>query len=258
MIDTNVHLSRWPFRRLAGDESAAALAARLRERGVERAWASSFDAMLHEDIGGVNARLAEDCRQSGGFFVPFGTVNLRLPDWREDVRRCAEDLAMPGLRLYPGYQGYDLAHPEIPELLGMAARRGLLVQIVARMEDERTQNPLVQVKPLDLRLLPDLAASASGLRLQMLNYRPTGDYSEAKRLEAVGVFFDTGMVESANGLRKLLDVAPLEKALFGSHSPFFYFEANALKIRESDLSDAEAHAIRSGNAVKLLGREVSP
>ena len=33
IIDTNVNLSRWPFRRLAGDETAD-LVARLRQRNV--------------------------------------------------------------------------------------------------------------------------------------------------------------------------------------------------------------------------------
>lgn len=253
ITDSNINLSRWPFRRLLGDDTAS-LVRRLRQRKATQAWAASFDGLLHEDIGGVNARLAEECRSAPDFLVPFGTVNLRLPDWREDVRRCAEDYSMPGLRLVPGYQGYDLSHPDIPELFGMAARQKLLIQLVVKMEDERTQNPLVQVKPLDLRLLPDLAASASGLRLQILNYRPIGDFSEAARLSRAGrVYFDTGMVESANGLRKLLDVVPLERLLFGSHSPFFYFESNSLKIRESDLSETEAEAVLSGNSKKLLG-----
>jgi predicted TIM-barrel fold metal-dependent hydrolase len=253
ITDSNVNLSRWPFRRLPGDDTAS-LVARLRERQVTQAWASSYDALLHEDIGGVNARLAAECRTAPDFLVPFGTVNLRLPDWREDLRRCAEDFSMPGIRLFPGYQGYDLAHPDIPELFGMAARRKLLLQLVVKMEDERTQNPLVQVKPLDIRLLPDLAASADGLRLQILNYRPVGDYSEAARLARAGaVYFDTGMVESALGLEKFLKALPPERVLFGSHSPFFYFESNFLKIREAGLSDDEAAAVLAGNAAKLRG-----
>lgn len=251
IIDSNVNLSRWPFRRLPGDDTAS-LVQHLRSRDVSQAWASSYDALLHEDIGSVNARLAADCRSAPEFLIPFGTVNVRLPDWREDLRRCAEELEMPGIRLFPGYQGYELRNPAIPELFGDAAGRGLLVQIVVKMEDERTQNPAAQVPPLDLRLLPDLVASADGLRLQILNYRPTGDFSEAARLARAGdVYFDTGMVESANGLRKLLDVVPLERVLFGSHSPFFYFESNRLKIRESNLTDEEAAAVLHGNARKL-------
>ena len=60
IIDTNVNISRWPFRRLAGDETPD-LVARLRQRNVTQAWAGSFDGILHKDIGGVNARLSMDC-----------------------------------------------------------------------------------------------------------------------------------------------------------------------------------------------------
>ena len=83
IIDTNVNISRWPFRRLPGDETPD-LVARLRKRNVAQAWAGSFDGILHKDIGGVNARLAADCNTYGkGFLAPFGSINPKLPDWQE-------------------------------------------------------------------------------------------------------------------------------------------------------------------------------
>ena len=65
IVDTNVNLSRWPFRRLPGDETSD-LVARLRKRNVAQAWAGSFDGILYKDIGGVNARLVVDCKMALG------------------------------------------------------------------------------------------------------------------------------------------------------------------------------------------------
>ena len=94
MIDVNVTLSRWPFRRLAADEPAALVAA-LRKRDVTEAWAASFDGIFHKDLAAANARLAKDCRTYGeGMLLPFGSVNPKLPDWQEDLRRCHEEHRM--------------------------------------------------------------------------------------------------------------------------------------------------------------------
>lgn len=135
MIDTNVYVGNWPGRQLAPGQTAE-LVAYLRSRGVVQACVGSFDALLHKDVGAVNARLAGECEKHGrGFLLPFGAVNPVLPDWEEDLRRCHEEFRMAGVRLHPNYQGYGLDHPAFGRLLGMAAERNLVVQIVAWMED---------------------------------------------------------------------------------------------------------------------------
>src|SRR3954451_16931271 len=136
MIDTNVWLGHWPFRRLPA-EDARTLAGRLRQGQVEQAWVGSLEGLFHRDIAAVNSRLAEECRKADrARLVPFGTVNPTLPDWEEDLRRCHEEHRFRGIRPSPSFHGYRLNDPPFERLLTLAAGRGLLVQIVVTLDDQ--------------------------------------------------------------------------------------------------------------------------
>ena len=197
IVDTNVSLSRWPFRRLVADEPAE-LVARLRKQNVGQAWAGSFDGILHKDIASVNTRLVKDCRTFGqGILVPFGSINPKLPDWQEDVRRCQEEHHMPGIRLHPNYHGYTLNDPVFAELLKLAVTRRMIVQLVLSMEDVRTQHPLMRVPPVDAAPLADLFKNQPGLRLVVLNWTPGLQSGQLQTLSSSTghVYFDISTVE---------------------------------------------------------------
>lgn len=256
IIDTNTNLSRWPFRRLVGDETPD-LVARLRKRNVVQAWAGSFDGILHKDIAGVNARLAADCRAYGkDFLVPFGSINPKLPNWQEDVRRCREEHKMPGIRLHPNYHGYKLADPVFAELLHLATEQRLIVQLVVCVEDMRTQHPLMRVEPVDLSELPRIVKREPAARLVLLNWPPgVGEGQQLQSLASSGsVYFDISMVEGIEGIARIVKELPAERILFGSHYPLFYFESALLKMEESGLSDSQKQTLFEGNARRLLAR----
>ena len=255
IVDTNVSLSRWPFRRLPDDEPAA-LVARLRRHGVVQAWAGSFDGILHRDLAGVNARLASECRAYGdGLLLPFGSVNPRLPDWREDLRRCHEEHRMTGIRLHPNYHGYDLRDPGFAEVLSLAAARGLVVELALRMEDERTQHPLVRVAPVDPAPLPVLIGREPKLRLVILHWKDLLRGDLIRRLSAAGeVYFEISTLDGLGNFTRLLEDVSVERVLFGSNFPLFNFESALFKAREAGLSEAQRKAVFEGNARRLPGR----
>lgn len=252
MIDCNVMLERWPFRRFV-DDTPDRLVAKLKAHSVTQAWAGSFDGLFHRDIAAVNQRLADACRPFADFLKPFGTVNPALPDWHDDLRRCHEVHKMPGLRLHPNYHGYTLDDPRFAELLSLATERGLIVQLALSMEDERTQHALHRVPHVDPKPLAGIVAKLPKLRLVLLNvFRSLPVLQSAEVAKAGQVWFDIAMLESVAGIAKLIEHVSPERVLFGSHSPLFYFESAELKLTESGLPESVLQQIRSTNAPKLL------
>ena len=243
MIDVNVNLSHWPFRRLPGDDPAD-LVSLLRKHGVSQAWAGSFDGLLHKDIGAVNVRLADDCAVHRGFLLPFGSINPTLPDWQEDLRRVHELHRMPGIRLHPNYHGYRLEDPVAAELLEGAERRKLIVEIALAMEDERTLHPLMRVPPVNPAPLKSIVAKIPQLKLMVLN-------AGSSTPKFPGVYWDFAMQETPYGVRRAVEAAGPDWVVFGSHAPLFYFSSAALKLKEAGLPADREQAISEGNARRL-------
>ncbi len=257
IIDTNVHLFDWPFRKLKYARTKA-LVAKLRKHRITQAWAGSFEAVLNKQLDGVNRRLAEECRvNGGGMLIPIGSVNPAWPDWDEDLRRCHEQYRMRGVRLYPAYHGYALDHPEFGRLLSQAARRDLLVQIVLRLEDERVHHVAIDVPLVNVAPLVDLMKKEPQAKVQLINSAgPLLGNHVSALVRETQVTFDIAATEGNGGIGKLIEgknysyrgAIPVERLLLGSHAPFFPCESALMKLFESPLSLEQLEKLMVGNA----------
>ena len=252
IIDTNISLFQWPFRRLPLDETDA-LVNKLRLLGISQAWAGSFEGILHRDIAGVNQRLADACRIHAEL-IPIGSINLELPDWKNDLRRCVDEHTMPGIRLHPNYHRYTLDDSKFRRLLELATAAGRFIQIAASMEDSRTQSSLVQVADVNLAPLTKLMTEIPDARVQILNHNLRSPLLQQLG-ECPGVFFDTARVDGTDGVPKLVQSVPPGRVLYGSHSPFLIPEAALIRVHESGvLDEASLRAVLSENAEHMAGR----
>jgi uncharacterized protein len=264
IIDTNVDLFNWPFRRMKYAETRS-LVAKLRKHRITQAWAGNFEALFSKSIREINARLVEECRTNGeGILIPFGTVNLAWPDWEEDLRRCHEVYRMPGIRLYPTYQTFDLNHMEFPKLISQATDRGLIIQIVGDMEDSRVHHPIVLTREVSFDPLIDIMKKNPTAKIQLLcwNERTSSDLLE-KLVAETSVVLDISWLESVGALGRLIDgnswsgpktPVPVNRLLFGSHAPYFPVEASLIKLFESPLTLEQMKAVMSLNAKKFMKR----
>lgn len=257
IVDVNLYLGSWPLRQIPGEEPEN-IVTRLISYGVTEAWTGTYDGLLHKDVGSANARLVESCRRKGRkILLPFGSINPTQPDWREELRRCAEVHRMRGIRLHPNYHGYTLDDPRFAELLSDAANRRLIVQLALIMEDERMMHPLARVAPVDTTPLAALGKTLPSLRLVLLNSLRTLRARPLLELIATDqVFVEIATLEGVGGLETLLGQVPSARVLFGSHTPYYYFESSLFKLSESELKSSQVQSICAGNARNLLASRI--
>jgi len=250
IVDTNVSLFHWPFRRLPLDE-VELLVAKYRTLGINQAWAGTFEGVLHRDVASANQRLTDACVKYAEL-VPIGSVNPELPGWKEDLRGCHQKHSMPGIRLHPNYHGYTLDDPRFTQLLELATKAGLFVQIAATLEDTRTQHPQLQVPDVDLAPLADVVKRVLGARVQLLNFRPRGAAFE-QLAKTTDVMFDTARVDGTDGIPKLVEALPNDRVLFGTHAPFLIPEAALIRVYESGrLDDSALQTVYASNADSMF------
>jgi uncharacterized protein len=266
IIDTNVNLLEWPFRKMKYGNTRL-LIEKLRRHRITQAWAGNYEAVFSKSINVTNARLAKECRDNGkGMLVPFGAVNPAWPDWEEDIRRCHQEYKMPGIRLYPAYQTYDLTHEDFPKLVGLAAERGLIVQIVGTLEDTRVQHPIVASREITFQPIVDVLKKHPKARVQLLNWNDHVNNELLKKLVTeTNVTFDIAWLESTGALGRLIDgnswfglrtPVPVDRIMFGSYAPFFPPESALMKLFESPLSLNQMKSVMNINANHFIKQAV--
>ncbi len=160
---------------------------------------------------------------------------------------------MRGIRLYPNYHGYSLKDAVVERLFELSTSLKLIVGIVVQMEDERMMHPLLRVKPVDLEPLTALVEKYTTTKVLVLNAGRALVADRLRKLTGAGqVYVDISVFDGMGVMEQVVRDIALDRILFGSHSPLFYFESALLKLQESALPGASLSAIRHDNARRLV------
>jgi len=253
-IDFSCTIGPWAFRRLQVTTAEGTRKA-LRREGIERAVVSSLPAVLYKNPHAGNEQLAEELGGPSRFCVPFAVLNPSLPGWREDLRRCAQDLGMRGLRLYPNYQRYSLRSRETKALVRGAAKLGWPVCVSVRLEDERFHHWAMKVKPTPVAAIARLALDLPQATVVLSggSYADLGAFFSAVG-DAPNAYAEIGWVKSPlEAVKACVQQFGAERLLMGTSFPFDVPWCGTEKITRADIADEAKQAIMGGNAARLLG-----
>jgi len=240
VLDTNVTLFRWPFRRLPLDETEK-LVAKLRSLGITKALAGSFEGVFHRDLTSANARLFEECARFPEL-VPVASITPSKSGWERDL-----DAAKTAIRLHPAYHGYGLDHPGFADLLLAAAERGILVQVAVALEDPRTQPELMRVLEVDLSPIAEAMAKAPKAKVQLLNWKGRSPLTNTLR-ELPNLSVDIALADGTDAVATLVKTFGPERVLFGTHAPFLIPEAALVRVHEAELAEDDLLAVIRSSA----------
>ena len=252
-IDFSCTIGPWAFRRLQVTTAEGTRKA-LRREGIDRAVVSSLPAVLYKNSHAGNEQLAEETGPRSRFFIPFAVLNPSFPGWREDLRRCAEDLGMGGLRLYPNYQRFPLRSRETKAMLRAAAELGWVVCVSVRLEDERFHHWRLKVPPTPPARIAQLALEVPEAAVVLSG----GSHADLTAFfaavgDAPNAYAEIGWVKSPlEAVKTCVQQFGAERLLMGTSFPFDVPWCGTEKITRADIPEESKRAIMGGNAARLL------
>ena len=247
-IDLFAHCGPWT-RRDIGVEPAG-LWDQLAPFGVQKVYAGRLEALWFENAHDAN-RHAESLPPGPPGVVRVPVLDPSLATWREELDRLQARGPVPMVLLYPNYHSYALDSVDV--MFDALAKRRIVAQIVARMDDPRRQHRLAQVSDVAPDVVLAAAVRHPGTRILLCGAMITGLKSLAAKVGNVrNLWADTSQVDGVGAVQGLMKTAWGDRLVFGSHAPLFYPEA-ALGRVVLDLDDAECEAVLRGNAARLIG-----
>ena len=250
LIDINTYIGHWPFRQLRHN-TPSALVRRMDQRRIDRAVVASIHGIFYKNAHPANEELAKETRRYRDRLLPFATLNPTYPGWEEDLRRCAEDLDLRGIRLYPQYHGYRLTDPAALDLIDAATALGWAVQVPMRVVDRRQRHRWDLAEDLS----PAAFAAAIALRpqtrwmiLNSLGIDGTKLPADAPFLVEISRM--TAVLQQ--NIQTLLQTAGPDHLAFGTGMPFKVPEPALLKLEILDAPKRIKERIAWRNAAKML------
>ena len=251
LIDVNAYIGHWPFRRLRLN-TAEALVREMDRHGIDRAVVANLHGVFYRNAHPANEELALAARPFRDRLIPFGTLNPAYPGWEEDLRRCAEELNLRGLRLYPQYHGYKLVEEAALALVDAAVELGWAVQVPMRLVDRRGRHPMdlgEDLLPADFEAA--IAARPHARWMVLASAGLDGRRLPPEATCAIEISRLTAVLR--RDIQRLLEGVGPERVVWGTGMPLNMAAPALLRLQALDVDDEVRDRIAWRNAAEMLG-----
>lgn len=249
IVDFCTYLGNWPLYQLP-ISNAVELIQVMDRCGVGVAFVSLVDGAFLLNPREANERIRDLVAAHSERLLPVGTVNVNLPNWRDDVADGIKRLNLAGFRLHPTYHGYALDATEAVALAAMLAQYHCPLFVAAFIDEERFQHPAIRVSPVPLTEIASLIHQApqTTIVLNNLKVEEAMTLLGKPELPLDNVFLDVNAMDIPfNGLAHLIECYGSEHLVYGSQVPFLYPEASLALVQECGIPHTAAEKILQQN-----------
>ena len=248
--DINCYVGHWPFRKLRKC-TFQDLSEIHKQNGICAGFVSSLNSIFYNDPFEGDEELHESIKGTGYFHIL--TVNPLLPGYLDDIEKGVRLFRIKGVKIYPGYHGYQLSDPCVEALCGQLKRLQLPLFLVFRMEDERLDYLLPARMP-PLGEVSDFIGSHADLKIILLNVRFDELLSLKEPIQnAKNVFFDTsGLKDVMFMVERLTQCFGSQKMLYGSLFPLFCMKSTFLQVGRAEIPEESKNSIFNLNMRPFL------
>lgn len=255
-FDYCASLGSFPFRRVP-ETDPEALLRRMDEERIDQALVSSLEAILYRNVQAANEMLIARIGPYADRLLGAAVINPGYPRAVEDADLCLGEMGLRAIRLLPSYHAYRLTDDCVAPVLHLAARRGVPVSVVMRVEDDRQRHPLLQVQPPtadELAALFDTFPQVSFVLERTNANEVRGLLRRTPTLTNWSVELSGKIPLAADSSRQesLLDRLGPQRVLFGTDLPLQYARVAQLRLTALGLDPAAEEQIRWHNAQRLL------
>lgn len=226
MIDFNCYIGTWPFFKIRKN-SFEDLKNLHQKNGINEAYVSSLNSVFYNDPYEGDLDLRKEVCGEGYHIVQ--TLNPMLPGSIPSLERGISELKTEGVKVFPGFHGYDLNCPEMKALTDKLREYKLPLFIVLRGDDERFTYMFApgKVEPESIR---KFVYDNRDLEIYLCNIKinEVGDLKDMF-LELPNVYYDfSGLKGGVFPEEKLEELGVSNKGRYGSMWPLYCMKSSLL------------------------------